>query len=359
MLTEVLSRVAVLSQGVARSLGVMWPHVEGREPGVGECAPRWTSPTDMAALGSVVCVPPSPRTRGPPAPAPTDTGGDRGSESGGQECDVVRAGLPCCLMDEPDLTRGAAPAAPLSGGGGGTRLHLPLTEVRCDSDNDSGLVSCGDSDHAQPHEAADTPAPPFLLGDSEAPVLAAPPTDSPVLFRPDFEHAASIRQHREASPPAFTQHRLAPADALWPTNRGSRFEDQGFGDLSRRELAALSDGTQDASVFPEPSPVADEAVAARNLANATLACTPPTPATGDRKRLERRPEVRASGEEEEEAPRGDACYLEGFQYPPPRPAAPNPFDATFKEALDARPRRFKLRKVRTHPQEEEEKEAMR
>lgn len=342
MLTEVLSRgVAVLSQGVARSLGVMWPHADSRGPSVGECAPRWTSPTDMAALGNVVCVPPSPHARTAPAHACTEGAVEDG---GAQECDVVRAGLPCCYVDEPELRQGPAPPAPPS-----TRLHLPLTDPRCDSDNDSGLVSCGDSDHAHTHDAPDTPVPPFLLGDSEAPVLAAPPNDSPVLFRPDFEHAASLSEHRTLGGPDFHHHHhhhLAPADP-WPA-RASRFEDQGFGDLTRRDHAALSDSLHDHSVFPEPSAPLDQTVAANNLVNAAL--TPATPGTAERKpRTERKHEVRASGDEDDEAPgvRGDLVYLDNFQYPPPPPAAAphNPFDATFRQALTApQHRRFRLRK---------------
>ncbi|XP_042862136.1 ribosomal protein S6 kinase alpha-2-like isoform X2 [Penaeus japonicus] len=338
MLTEVLSRVAVLSQGVARSLGVMWPHAESEDPAAGECAPRWTSPTDMAALGNVVCVPPSPRTLTAPPPRSPPLPSARRFNAGDKDCDIVRAGIPCCYMDDDagvgDPAAAPASLAPQTAVG---HLQLPLTELRCDSDNDSGLVSCGDSDHAQSHDTGDTPVPPpFLLCDSEPPLLAQPPSDSPVPFRPDFEHV--VTAPRAGTPPAFTR------DHLWPSPRDSRYEDQGFGDLSRRDHAALSDLDQhEPAVFNEPaSPVA--ARNARNtLFNESSVCATDrhsnrylSPNSASRKWRERR----SSGEGEGE--NAGVGFVDNFQYPPPPAVAHNPFDATFHRAV--KQRRFRAKK---------------
>lgn len=123
MLTEALSRAFVLSRDLARALGVPWPRPDG--------APHpWTNPTDMADLSRVVCVPPSPAARGGFS-APLH---------------VVKAGLPCVYAEE---ARGR------------------------DSDADSGLVSCTDSEQPPPSEGG--PAPPL----------------SPVPFRPEAETEAA------------------------------------------------------------------------------------------------------------------------------------------------------------------------
>ncbi|XP_071531805.1 ribosomal protein S6 kinase alpha-2 isoform X1 [Panulirus ornatus] len=345
MLTEVLSRVVVLSQEVARSLGVMWPQNDGREPSVGECAPRWTSPTDMAALGSVVCVPPSPHALGPPITRLL-TDASRCDTSDSKDCDVVRAGLPCCYMDDHELGDTAATPAPTSGV---TRLQLPLTDPRCDSDNDSGLVSCGDSDHAHTQENGEPPVPPFLTCDSDAPVLAAPATDSPVPFRPDFDHAVPYGidhlapSHHALTPPGFPHLHLS-SDRLpnpWSCSRSSRFEDQGFGDLSRRDHAALSDSHQDHAVFNEPSPVLNNESSTDNF----LSSSASTNKVHKNNKKERIQEVKSSGEEDDGEEDEALGHVDDFQYPPSRPRlSPNPFDDTFRRALRTRQRRFRPKK---------------
>ncbi|KAK8723333.1 hypothetical protein OTU49_011662, partial [Cherax quadricarinatus] len=280
----------------------------------------------MASLGSVVCVPPSPHARGPPLTRLLSSPPCSITDS--KDCDVVRAGLPCCYMDDHELVATPAPTSL-------TRLQLPLTEPRCDSDNDSGLVSCGDSDHTHTHDNGDTVPPPFLLCDTEPPVLAAPAGDSPVPFRPDFDHAVSVTMGHLApkyyahTPAAFTHHNDNP----WCRSRSSRYEDQGFGDLSKRDF---SETHQDQAVFNDPSPVLSNdscnypSVPCNNSSN--------TPVV--KKHKERGVEVRSSGECSEEGE--ELGHLDNFLYPPP---PDNPFDATFRHTrTSATHRRFRVKK---------------
>ncbi|KAK4291163.1 hypothetical protein Pmani_035989 [Petrolisthes manimaculis] len=357
MLTEVLSKVAVLSQGVARSLGVMWPHTDGRQPSEGECAPRWTSPTDMAALGSVVCVPPSPHTRCPPSSSEPCSDGKET-----RECDIVRAGLPCCYVDDhTDLP--ATPAPPpitsltilspstqpphSSSPSASLTLQLPpLKDPRCDSDNDSGLVSCGDSDHTHTHDSTD-PLPSYLMSGDDAPLQSVPPADSPVPFRPDFDYAVALSQHHLApnhrlsshSPPAFTLHHPPPDP------RAPKFEDP----------------NSDQAVFHDPplSPCGH-----LDATGGSLTPHQNNTATIDRWKEEERngqnrwkgtrtrdKEVDSTdggllgkliwrGEEDKEEVEEDEGHVENFQYPPPD----NPFDVTFRRAHNTRHRRYRERK---------------
>lgn len=348
MLTEVLSRVLVLSQEVARSLGVMWPHnEEAEDPGLGECAPRWTSPTDMAALGSVVCVPPSPHSRSVPIPRGFSSNASRCDSSdyvnNSKDCDVVRAGLPCCYMDDQGISDTMAVPAPHTKV---NHLQLPRTDVRCDSDNDSGLVSCGDSDHTQTHENSDTPVPPFLNYDSEPPILAAPTSDSPVPFRPDFDHAVVVSGNHLTPASHLSSEFQLGIGSKWSGSHSSRFEDQGFGDLSRRDHAALSDSHHDHAVFNEPSPVLDNNSTNNNnnLTSTTNTCSN-NYNNNNNKRVCDADKISIEDGEGGAGVERDDGHIENFQYPPPPPQfAENPFDSTFRRAVTTRQRRFRVKK---------------
>ncbi|XP_076030567.1 ribosomal protein S6 kinase II isoform X2 [Oratosquilla oratoria] len=470
MITEVFSKVLHISQEVAKSLGVMWPdqhhhhhhhyshhhprtpQAEGDSPhhsqsrgldalskgfdsvgvsssggggsgggGLGsvcneQCPPRWTSPTDMAALRSVICVPPSSRCgwgRPPIEEQPQSLKCDNSCDSTYAKDDsdgrgvVVTARLPCSRLKEEVEEEEVE-------GGGGSReenlagrrekfpppvwrrhaskdasatppppvVHLtvpslrvikdqedetsfPSSSWRCDSDNDSGLVSCGDSENAHKHsdDCAEVSSSfkQLCRGDS-GPAEPAPmgglTCGSPVPFRPDFDHVVPVtldylsphntNNYLDHNPEAFKDLQGAtssspPRDFPWSSSRSSRFEDQGFGDYhhSKKEHLGLDLHT-DLAVFNDPSPAQTPGL----LDNARLSL-------GDG--LDNRPSDfknnNNNNKSSEYNREKDDSYIEGFQYPPPSHGhsrkgavhSSNPFDAEFRQANTFRQRRFARR----------------
>ncbi|CAL4086050.1 unnamed protein product [Meganyctiphanes norvegica] len=241
MLTEVISKVF-------SALGNMWEahgddELDMDAPRVDHAQHRWHN-TDLAQLHSVICLPPSPTSRNSPQNTFTNLKSDITSTS--QDCDVVRAGIPCCYMEDEGLGGSGAPETPTPSSV--VHLQLPFTELRCDSDNDSGLVSCGDSDHANTQGDAMSTSrslPPYCdIGD--APVVCSAPGrgDSPVPYRPDMGGDSPV--------PAWMSHQRGSPDS--PPSFSSRHHaNLRPSPNPRRDHFKLSDSVV-VDVFSDPSP---------------------------------------------------------------------------------------------------------
>ena len=350
MLGEVLSRVLGLSKDVANTFGV-FVTPELTAPECNDNPPHsWTSPTDMAGLQNVICVPPAPLRLNGFEKETFFAKNNRYNNDITGNCDVVTAGLPCCYMiddesipyEPEENIRNLSPKIEKNGLKN-PHLKLPLASPY-DSDTDSGLVSCTDSDTIRNLNEEQN-----IDNTRISPTLNVEPPESPIPFRPGFDHVVSFsRTHYTTPEPSGEQSAPAPwlADLLnvrWSSSHNSgRFDDHSYPNSNRisKNHSVLSDTPSDTAVFSEKSPVISITQDCdNNVSNTELIVPPPN-------RTLLSPPRRFSpviSDDPENQPIG---YVEDFQYPPSNVDSINPFDEQFGCALKKKTHRINRKKVR-------------
>lgn len=171
MIGEAISQAVLFSRDVVRALGLPWSSHRGDRvlcPNRYNNSFSWTNPTDMADLSHVICIPPS---------------SVNGSSKNFSSTSEMRP--PTSIEDKDSLKLIAS------------RLEAVNLSLPNDSDTDSGLVSCADSDIRAP-SYIEKEIPPIPSSFCEL-------SDSPVLYRPDFDFPVTCNNTLQNNSTSFLE----------------------------------------------------------------------------------------------------------------------------------------------------------